>query len=282
MRRLWIAGILIASIFGLVPSNAAVQGGAPENNVKYAYFYQFSDQSINTPRFQNPIDAIRVSLPKLNSISLIMWNLISQQLPVPKEPYDRKKHFGDWIVDPRNGNCLNTRGVVLVRDSLSPVATDPFNRCLIAKGNWFDPYSHSSFKVSGDVQIDHVVPLKHAYISGGFKWDARVKCLYTNYRGFRDHLLVVKGSENMKKSDATPYSYMPPNREFACAYLINWLKIKKIWNLDLIPPETQAISKAFKDNNCDAKSFEMSLQELYQQRKYINDNYRLCDMVGKQ
>lgn len=258
------------------------RAAAPENNLKYSYYYQFADKSLADVRFKNPAEvitsAIRAVAPSMGqTINLLIWNLVSQQLPVPKQPYDRDRQFGTWIVDGRQGNCLNTRGVVLVRDSSSKVGLDPANRCYVQSGTWYDPYTNTQFKGANQIQIDHFVPLKHVYISGGFKWDARTKCLYANYTGYRTHLMAVSSTENMKKGDATPYSYLPPNRAFMCAYLMNWLKIKKIWNLDLIPPETQAISNAFKANNCDVTQFNMSIEELYSQRKYMNDNYRLCD-----
>ncbi len=260
----------------------APTGSAPENNLKYSYYYQIADKSLAQVGFKSPAEIISSSVRSLApgqqpSINLMIWNLVSQPLPVPKERYDRAKHFGTWIVDGRQGNCMNTRGVVLKRDSLTSIGLDPTNRCFVKTGEWYDPYSNQRFGDAAQIQIDHFVPLKHVYISGGFQWDARLKCLYANYTGFKTHLLSVSSTENMKKSDATPYSYLPPNKSFTCAYLVNWLKIKRIWSLALIPPETQAIANAFKANNCDVNQFNMPVAELIEQRKYINDNYKLCD-----
>ncbi len=260
----------------------APTGSAPENNLKYSYYYQFADKSLAQVGFKSPAEIISSSVRALAqgpqpAINLMIWNLVSQQLPIPKEPYDRAKHFGTWIVDGRQGNCMNTRGVALKRDSSTPVGLDPANRCYVQTGAWYDPYSNQQFGSANQIQIDHFVPLKHVYIAGGFQWDARLKCLYSNYTGLKTHLLSVSSTENMKKSDATPYSYLPPNKSFTCAYLANWLKIKRIWSLALIPPETQAITNAFKASNCDVNQFNMTVAELAAQRKYINDNYKLCD-----
>lgn len=274
---------IFLSLFSLsalaVASPEASTGSAPENNQKYAYYYQFADKSLTSQNtFQAPSELVRVQASKIiTAINLLYWNIVKRQLPIAPEPYDRKKHFGDWIVDGRKGNCLNTRAVVLVRESSVKVAMDPNDKCYVQSGNWYDPYSNKRYPAAKDIQIDHFVPLKHAYFSGGFKWDARTKCLYANYLGYRTHLLPVQGTENLKKGDATPYSYLPPNKGFICAYMANWLRVKKIWNLDLIPPETQAIAKAFKENNCKATDFNFSVQELIRQRKFMNDNYRLCE-----
>lgn len=272
---------LIALLFALSSWSQNVRVAAPENNRKYAFYYQFADKSLSTQKFRAPLELITEALSTTGrlspSINLMIWNLVSKPLPVAPEPYDRKKHFGDWIVDGRNGNCLNVRAVVLVRDSLAKVVMVPGNNCYVQSGRWYDPYGNNQYAQAVDIQIDHFVPLKHIYISGGFSWDAHTKCLYSNYLGYRAHLVPISSTENLKKTDGTPYSYLPPNKSFICNYLVNWLKIKKIWNLALIPPEIQAIAKAFTDNRCEANQFNMTIEELVQQRKYMNDNYKVCD-----
>lgn len=269
---------LLTLLISLHALTFAITGSAPENNQKYAFYYQFADKSLANTSFQGPNELVRaVPVQVLNTINLLLWKTVSNALPVAPEPYDREKHFGDWIVIKKNGNCLNVRALVLRRDSLSKVVMVPGKECFVQSGKWYDPYGNMQYTSAADIQIDHFVPLKHVYFSGGFQWDARTKCLYANYQGYRNHLVPVSGTENARKSDGTPYSYLPPNKSFTCNYLANWLKIKKIWNLALIPPEVQAIAAAFKENRCDAKLFNMNLDELVQQRKYMNDNYRLCD-----
>ncbi len=256
-------------------------GSAPENDRTYSFYYQFSDKSLTTTSFKSPSELVGSFVssipPAGKTINLLLWSLVSKPLPVASEHYDRAKHFGTWIVDHRNGNCLNTRAVVLVRDSLSKVVMAPNNKCAVQSGNWYDPYGNKQYANASSVQIDHFVPLKHVYISGGFQWDQRTRCLYANYMGYRAHLVPVSGTENIRKSDATPYSYLPPNSSFICSYIANWLKIKKFWNLALIPPELQAISNAFTSNHCDLNQFNLSVDELIQQRNYMNANYKLCD-----
>lgn len=275
---LFISSISVAQF----SSQRGFNGSASENGKVYNNYYFFSEKGLLTNQFQNPAafasEAFRSTLPRMaEKYNLLVWQQFNQQLPVPNEAYDRKKHFGTWIVDSRTGGCINTRGLVLIRDSKTQVGMLPGNTCTVATGQWTDPYSNKVINSSVDIQIDHMVPLKHAYIAGGWKWDAKLKCLYANYMGYKGHLVSSSGVENQLKSDSTPYSYLPPNSGYVCTYLAEWLKIKMIWNLALIPPEAQAITAAYKKYKCSSTMFEVSLVELNQQRKWIKDNYNLCD-----
>lgn len=88
-------------------------------------------------RFENPTEfassAIKTGLiPVTNQLNLLIWQKFHQPLQVPPVPYDRVKQFGTWIVDSRNGTCLNQRGIVLVRDSKDPVGLVPGNKCFVS------------------------------------------------------------------------------------------------------------------------------------------------------
>ncbi len=190
------------------------------------------------------------------------------------EPYNRKKHFGAWI-SPQDGDCRNTRALVLTRDSAVPVEMNS-NGCTVASGFWRDPYSGRDFTQAADIQVDHVVPLKNAYISGADQWASKRRCLYANFLGNGFHLMPVLGSENMKKSDKTPAGYMPPDGAYACQYLANWLKIKLIWQLELSTSEKTAIENLAKQNQCSLAILSYSDRDLDAQRQFIADKKDLC------
>lgn len=42
---------------------------------------------------------------------------------------------------------------------------------MVISGSWFDPYSGKYFTKANDLDIDHIVPLKHAHSSGASRWD---------------------------------------------------------------------------------------------------------------
>lgn len=213
--------------------------------------------------------------PRLQNVNLLVLNHVESEFPYPKTPYNRKAQFGTWIKDRTDGTCMDTRGKVLVRDSKSTVTYRP-NGCTVASGDWDDPYSGKHFDSASDIQIDHFVPLKNAYMTGGFEWDQRKRCLYANYLGNQFHLLSVSGRENLKKSDSSPSQYMPSNRQYACVYLKQWLEVKVIWGLRITPKEAAAIQARVNDNECDKTEFVVSSNFLKDQRRYMTDNADLC------
>lgn len=195
--------------------------------------------------------------------------------PLPIERYDRLKHFRTWI-NPKNDNsCMDTRSLVLQRDSAASVSVS--KNCKILTGLWHDPYSAMNFPTSALIQIDHLVPLKNAYMTGAFEWDANKRCLYANYMGDKFHLISVSAHENLSKSDRAPNEFIPSNKAYTCQYLKNWLETKLIWSLRLTPPEVSGILKIAQANNCDSKLFIIDESEYQEQLTYMNDHQDLCN-----
>ena len=214
-------------------------------------------------------------------INLIDWMWQTAKLPpedlTDVDPYNRLKHFGTWVKR-LAGRCENTRGFVLIRDSDSsvPIRYNP-SGCTISSGLWHDPYTGEDFtNASKDIQIDHVVPLKHAYQHGGYKWTPPVRCHYANFMGNEFHLMAVNGTENMRKSDHSPEEYVPPNSEYKCRYLGIWLKIKAIWKLSIDRSEALSISEQARAQGCTSEEFEMTSQELNQQIRASKEVIPAC------
>lgn len=228
----------------------------------------------------SPLDAIPfkefVTFARNTALSLLRWSYHDQLDSRPDMKYDRKFHFGRWINDPNDETCYNTRARVLIRDSETSVSFKDNNRCVVEKGRWADPYAGSTVETSKDIQIDHMVPLKNAYISGAWEWNFQTRCTYANYMGNTFHLVSASGHENMSKGDDTPEKYMPPNKTYRCEYLANWLKIKLIWQLRMGRAEVDAIRQEMKDSGCDGRKFKMSAIELKRQRKLIYENRYSC------
>lgn len=203
--------------------------------------------------------------------SLLRWiRHESSHIKAP-EKYQRKKHFGTWIRDPSKKTCLNIRGLVLQRDAKGDLSFAENNRCRITGAHWVDPYTNKHLYSANDIQIDHMVPLKNAYISGAWEWDYAKRCAYANYMGNEFHLLPVLGYENSRKSDRSPDSYLPPTKEYVCQYIVNWLKIKMIWKLKLGKQEALGIESLVQKYNCDTHNFGISKSNLMDQ-KYKSNN----------
>lgn len=244
--------ILLFQVFFFLATAAFA---APSENFIYNDFYQIQNQD------------------ELSEIDLLHFDHIQKPLPLPTEKYNRQKQFGGWIHFANDTSCLDTRGLVLQRDSISETVVA---NCRVASGDWLDPYTDKKYISASDIQIDHVVPLKHAYMTGAFEWDNKKRCQYANYLGNHFHLLSVNGSENMRKGDSSPRAYLPPNQKFTCQYIKDWLEIKYIWSLRLTPTESQSILQITEQEHCQKKDFSIQQSEIIEQKKYMKDHENIC------
>lgn len=141
--------------------------------------------------------------------------------------YDRDD-WGGWIDE--DGDGLNTRHEVLAEESLiKPIVSN--NK--VVSGKWFDKYTGKYFTNPSDLDIDHLVPLKNAYISGASNWSKKKKSRYYNYLKYDNHLIAVSKSANRNKSDKSPVEWLPPNKDYQCEYVREWFKIKTAWGLTI-------------------------------------------------
>ncbi|MNL04980.1 hypothetical protein D3C87_1255600 [compost metagenome] len=275
-----------AMAVGSTPNSAPNPDG---NDTRYDHFFQVDETSgiIRTQSqdaFLNPLEAGEELFAehtewtqelKATLISLLSFELHNENFGDVNERYQRAKHFGSWVRDGRSNSCYNTRGKVLARDSRIPVG-NAGSGCSVATGSWADPYAGGNYSSAADIEIDHFVPLKNAYVSGAFRWDYKKRCLYGNFMGNKFHLLPVYKTENRSKSDRGPEEYMPPNRAYRCQYLVQWLKVKLIWDLELTPPEKESVQSLVKSENCSLQDFVFAKSDLEQQRTFITDNMDLC------
>lgn len=193
----------------------------------------------------------------------------------PAIPYKRTRDFGGWVRFRSPGRCLNTRGLVLERDSQVPVSLSS-DKCTVVGGKWLDPYTGNELTDARDIQIDHFVPLKNAYISGADQWNSQERCLYANFMGNSYHLLPVWGPENSRKSDKPIDGYLPPNNNYRCQYVAQWLKIKYIWKLKLSPNEVEQVQRMLRNGECSAGQFQMDETEETAIKDYKLKNSQLC------
>ncbi|MGL5722127.1 MAG: HNH endonuclease family protein [Brevinema sp.] len=152
-------------------------------------------------------------------------------------PYNRDDYNKNWIDD--DGDGINTRHEVLIQESLVPV-TMSSNKRRVVKGLWVDPYTGKTNTDPAELDIDHMIPLKNAHISGAWKWSIEKKTAFANDLSDPNHLIAVSKSANRSKSDKPPSEWLPPNEEYQCPYISNWVSIKNNWELD-IEPETLAM-----------------------------------------
>lgn len=258
-------------------TNFAFAEMSQQDQINSQQFYRIKEGTKDDASM-DPVGVFRMMITELGEkiLSLLHLEFHVEIVPPPPSPYNRVGDFGRWINDPTDNDCYNTRGKVLARDAEEPVVVDRQRGCTIKKGLWHDKYSAQNIEWANQLQIDHTVPLKHAWTQGASAWSYEMRCLYANFLGNKFHLIPVSAHENMSKGDRGPDQYLPPVLQTRCEYIRNWLAIKLIWQLRISPQEKAAIDEQVKINQCDPQMFQMGQVELAQQRGLIEKWRGLC------
>lgn len=149
--------------------------------------------------------------------------------------YDREGKFGPaWGYD-LNGNGCDTRNDILARDLKdTKVGKDG---CTVLSGKMVnDPYTGKTYdwqrgrSTSMAVQIDHIIPLKYAWMHGADKWSQETREQYANDP---DVLVAADGPANAAKGAKGPSQWEPENKSYTCQYANDWLKIADKYNLSV-------------------------------------------------
>ncbi|KAL8342989.1 hypothetical protein RB598_004381 [Gaeumannomyces tritici] len=149
--------------------------------------------------------------------------------------------FPHWIAV--SGNC-NARETVLKRDGTN-VETNA--ACNAVSGTWVSPYDGGRWTSASDIQIDHMIPLKNAWISGAASWTTDKRQQFANDLT-RPQLWAVTGSVNGAKSDSSPDKWKPPLASFYCTYAKSWVQVKSYWQLTITSAEKTALTSML--NTC--------------------------------
>ena len=108
-------------------------------------------------------------------------------------------------------------------------------------GRWYSAFTGTFVEVPGDLDIDHLVPLKNAHDSGGWNWSSAKKEEYANYLGDPDHLIAVTKGANRSKGAKGPEEWRPPDEAYWCQYAMDWAEVKMEWGLTMTQAETEAV-----------------------------------------
>jgi hypothetical protein len=148
--------------------------------------------------------------------------------------YDRDL-FPTW--DTISGTC-NTRETVLKRDGTGVVVD---SACASTSGSWYSPYDGATWTAGSDVDIDHMVPLKNAWISGAWGWTTAKRESFANDLT-NPQLWAVTDNVNQSKSDKSPDAWKPPLTSYYCTYSRAWVKVKYVWALTITSAEKTALT----------------------------------------
>ncbi|KAG5981235.1 hypothetical protein E4U55_003146 [Claviceps digitariae] len=135
------------------------------------------------------------------------------------------------------GTC-NTREFVLKRDG-SNVVTN--SGCVAESGQWVSPYDGMEFDEAHGLDIDHMVPLKNAWISGASNWTTEQRKAFANDIT-RPQLWAVSAHSNRAKGDESPDEWKPALEDFWCTYSKSWIQVKSYYDLTVTEDESDALS----------------------------------------
>lgn len=148
-----------------------------------------------------------------------------------------RKDWNHWIDQDRN--CLDTRGEILKKRSLEPVEMNK-KGCRVIHGKWEDFYHTQIHTNAAQVDIDHVVALKNAHLSGGANWSNRSKEEFANDP---ENLVITNRAYNRKKGAKGIDLWLPVKKEYACKYIKKWVSVKNQYTLRILPNEQKTIDE---------------------------------------
>jgi hypothetical protein len=170
---------------------------------------------------------------------------VLEELPVDRaasgEDYDRLEQFGDWA-DP-DGNGCDARNDILARDLTGVVVDDD---CRVLSGVLHDPYTGATIDfvrgpaTSADVQIDHVVALKNAWITGADRLTRDQRVALANDPL---NLQAVDGPTNGDKSASDAAAWLPPAEGYRCEYVARQIAVKAKYQLFVTAGEKEAMAE---------------------------------------
>lgn len=182
---------------------------------------------------------------------LISANLFSYSpmngLEVSSDSYERKRFTGpsSWV--DADKDCQDTRVEVLIEENIGILEFKSKKNCKIKSGLWYDFYSDSIFIDPLKLDIEHVVALKDAWVSGAKNWNSEKRKEFANYLNNKDHLMAVYLGENRSKGSRGPDLWLPSNEDFRKEYCRRYIRIKLEWNLTVTHSQLKALQNVLGD-----------------------------------
>ncbi|MFD7297708.1 HNH endonuclease family protein [Streptomyces sp. NPDC059897] len=148
--------------------------------------------------------------------------------------YSRDK-FPHWA---EQGDSCDTRETALKRDG-KDVKTD--GECHADSGDWVSAYDGEKFTDSGDLDIDHTVPLANAWRSGADDWTQEERKAFANDLE-HPQLLAVSAHSNRSKGDQGPDEWQPDVKDYWCTYARSWVSVKSTYELTVTDAEKKELT----------------------------------------
>ena len=148
-----------------------------------------------------------------------------------------RKMFGHGWAD-SNKDCQDSRMETLITYSLSPIRFKTEKKCMVISGKWISPFSGETIYAASEIDIDHVVPLKWAWIHGANHWTKAKRVKFANDPA---NLLSVEARLNRQKVAKGLNAWLPPANQ--CQYISRFIRVYKAYNLELSNKEQVSYDK---------------------------------------
>lgn len=169
--------------------------------------------------------------------------------PRQKSSTYRRADYGDGWVDVDRNGC-STRSDILYTsvDRSQPYRKITRRGCdhVMIAGTWQDPYTGKTLTFTNlleqgqaqAIQIDHLVPLHEAHVSGSAGWSRERKI---NFANDPVNLMAVDGPTNQSKQAKDPAAWRP-RAAFQCDYARRYITVKVTYDLAVDSSEKAALA----------------------------------------
>jgi len=204
-----------------------------------------SDEAVE----EEVVEPTKVSTPATTTLLMtLVGNLEVEQEVANGYDRDLFKHWSD-----ADGDGCNARYEVLIEESLTPVKVS--SGCKLSGGTWISAFDLLETSDPSKFDVDHMVPLKEAWDSGAWAWDAKTREAYANDLDYDMSLIAVSAGSNRSKSDRDPADWLPTNKDYWCEYITAWVQVKTRWSLSMDRAEKAKIEDVAEDCSGEALEF---------------------------
>ncbi|PPR04999.1 hypothetical protein CVT24_010444 [Panaeolus cyanescens] len=152
-------------------------------------------------------------------------------------PEYKRSEFKHWITV----TITNLIYPVVLRRDGTNVQTDP-KTCKPISGTWVSPYDNVKTNSASSLDIDHIVPLKEAWVSGARKWDDARRKEFANDLT-QPQLVAVTNRLNRSKGDRDVTGFLPPLQSYVCTYVRAWVQVKHSYGLGIDKAEKVTLER---------------------------------------
>jgi len=141
-------------------------------------------------------------------------------------------HIKDW------SGC-SSREEVLVRTAIGDTSWDPDDPCEVVDGWWYSEYDGTWTSESSEIEIDHVVGLSEAHVSGAWDWTSDQREWFANDL---QNLVAVSPAAEQSKGDSDAAGWWP-HEDVWCSFAYTVVEVKFNYGLTVDPAEHAALAE---------------------------------------